>query len=340
MKDKPQGMNILLVQLSFLGDMILSTPVIAGIKKIHPKARLTVLTTPLAAALIQNDPLVDTVLTFDKRGRDKSIAGMVAMAESLKIKGFDRVYCLHRSYRTAMLLALAKIPERIGFKDAHLSFLYTARRVKKTSGHAAIRNLSLLFDECPESELATPLRLFAPHYDGLSHEAKACIPETGDIIVLAPGSAWKTKQWHWQGYASVARHFCNLGKTVVLMGGAGDRAVCQNINEQADVLDCSGRLTLMDTLYLMSNSRLLVCNDSMALHMASAFRIPTVAVFCATSPDFGFGPWENPNSVVVQDDTLGCKPCRRHGSNQCPEGTGACMTLDAASVIRACTTLL
>jgi heptosyltransferase-2 len=74
----------------------------------------------------------------------------------------------------------------------------------------------------------------------------------------------------------------------------------------------------------------------MALHMASAFRIPTVAVFCATAPEFGFGPWENPESVVVQDATLPCKPCGRHGSNRCPNGTEACMTIDANEVINAC----
>lgn len=333
-------MKILLVQLSFLGDMILSTPVIAGLKKIHPQAGLTVLTTPLAAALVENDPLVDEVITFDKRGRNKSFSGMAKKAGELRAKGFDRGYCLHRSYRTAMLLFLAGIPDRIGFKDANFSFLYTDRRQKKIAGHSAIRNLSLLFNELPETEFDTPLRLFAPRYDMLSQTAKEIFPLNKEIVVLAPGSAWKTKQWHWQGYASVARHFAQSGKTVVLMGGPADKAVCAKINEQSPALDCSGRLTLSDTLYLMEQSRLVVCNDSMALHMASAFRIPTVAVFCATSPEFGFGPWENPESVVVQDDTLECKPCRRHGSKRCPNGTEACMHIDADSVIRACNRFL
>jgi len=90
----------------------------------------------------------------------------------------------------------------------------------------------------------------------------------------------------------------------------------------------------------MEQSRLVICNDSMALHMASAFKVPNVAVFCATSPEFGFGPWENPKSAVVQDDTLACKPCRRHGSNRCPNGTEACMTIDAQKVIDACAGIL
>ncbi|MCP3875667.1 MAG: glycosyltransferase family 9 protein, partial [Desulfobacteraceae bacterium] len=84
----------------------------------------------------------------------------------------------------------------------------------------------------------------------------------------------------------------------------------------------------------------LVCNDSMSLHMASAFKIPTVVIFFSTSPEFGFGPWQNVNSRIVEDDTLECKPCRRHGSNQCPNNTETCMQISAEKVIKACKELL
>ncbi|SDT84244.1 glycosyltransferase family 9 protein [Desulfobacula phenolica] len=329
-------MKILLVQLSFLGDMILSTPVISGLKKLHPKAGLTVMTTPLAAALVENNPLVDRVITFDKRGREKSLSGMIEKARQLRAEGFDRVYSLHRSYRTSILLSLARIPIRIGFKDAKLSFLYTKQRQKKVEGHSATRNLSLLFDELPETEFDKNLRLFTSGYENLSKTAKETFPLAEEIIIMAPGSAWKTKQWHWQGYLDVARHFAQSGKKIVLIGGPADKSVCAKINDQNDFLDYSGRLSLSDTLYIMKYSTLLICNDSMALHMASAFKIPTVAVFCATSPEFGFGPWQNPQSTVVQDDTLDCKPCRRHGSNRCPNGTEACMKINAKKVINAC----
>ena len=333
-------MYILLVQLSFLGDTILSTPVLSGLKKIYPKANLTVMTTPLATALLENDPLVDDVISFDKRGNEKSLSGVFKKAKKLKTKKFDRVYSLHRSYRTSILLFLAGIPIRIGFQDAKLNFLYTRQRRKKLKGHAVIRNLSLLFDELPETDFNKNLRLFEPVYEDLSVTAKKEFPIAGDIIVMAPGSAWKTKQWHWEGYSAVARHFAQSGKKIILIGGPADKEVCEKINDQNNIIDYSGRLSLSDTLYLMKRSRLVICNDSMALHMASAFKVPTVAVFCATSPAFGFGPWQNPKAKVVQDDTLKCKPCRRHGSNLCPNGTDACMKVSAEKVIAACTELL
>ena len=202
-------MKILLVQLSFLGDTILSTPVIAGLKLIYPNSKISVLTTKISAGLVENDPFVDEVIVYDKKNRDKGIIKLFKKAKQIRDKQFDKVYSIHRSHRTAFLLFLARIQERIGFKDANFSFLYTNLRKKKVDDHAAIRNLSLLFDDfeklnISKTKFKSDLRLFEPVYESLSQKIKN-IPEK--YIVMAPGSAWKTKQWHWQGYLEIARYY-------------------------------------------------------------------------------------------------------------------------------------
>ncbi len=330
-------MKILLVQLSFLGDTILSTPVIAGLKKIFPESTISVLTTPISSALVANDPFVEEVIVYDKRKKDKGMLNLFKKARQIKAKNFDKVYSIHRSHRTSTLLFLSCIPERIGFKDAKLSFLYTEQRDKKFDDHAAIRNLSLLFKDLPEDSFDKKLRLFEPGLQHISNDVKK-IPK--DYIVMAPGSAWKTKQWHWQGYLKVAKYYIKQGTNIILIGGKEDMAICNKINENSEVIDFSGKIPLSDTLYIMKHAKLLICNDSMSLHMASAFKIPTVVVFCATSPKFGFGPWQNANSKIIEDDTLECKPCRRHGSNKCPNNTEACMKISAEKVIKACKELI
>jgi heptosyltransferase-2 len=330
-------MKILLVQLSFLGDTILSTPVIAGLKQIYPKSEITVLTTPVSSALVENDPFVDEVIVYDKRKKDKGILNFFKKAGLIKTKNFDKVYSLHRSHRTSALIFLTRIPQKIGFKDAKLSFLYTEQRDKKFDGHAAIRNLSLLFNDLPEDSFDKNLRLFEPEFQKLSSGVKK---NPKEYIVMAPGSAWKTKQWHWQGYLKVAEYYIKQGKNIILIGGKEDMEICNKIKEKANVIDFSGRIALSDTLYIMKQAKLLVCNDSMSLHMASAFKIPCVTIFCATSPEFGFGPWMNNNARVVEDETLECKPCRRHGSSKCPNTTEVCMKLSADTVIKACKELL
>lgn len=333
-------MKILLVQLSFLGDTILSTPVVSGIKQIHPQSGITLMTTPAASGLFQSDPLVDSLVVFDKRGKEKSMSGLLHKARALKAQSFDRVYSLHRSHRTAMLLYLSGIPERIGFRDAKMNFLYTEKREKDLQGHAATRNLSLLYKEMDSEKLDKRLRLHPPSRESISPQTANSLPESAGYIAMAPGSAWKTKQWSFTEYRKTCEYFLKQGLQVVLVGGKDDTGICRKIAEGLEVIDFSGKISLSETMYVIAGSRLVICNDSMPLHMASAFKKPTVAIFCATSPEFGFGPWQNPDAVVVQDETLECKPCRRHGSNRCPNNTEACMNLPAERVIKAAEELL
>jgi len=121
-------MKILLVQTSFVGDVILSIPVISGIKKIFPEAVFWMMTTPLSAVLVIRDPLLAGVLIDDKKGKNSGLTGLLKMKRQIKDMAFDRIYSLHRSHRTSLLLWLSRIPLRIGFADTKLSFLYHETR--------------------------------------------------------------------------------------------------------------------------------------------------------------------------------------------------------------------
>lgn len=329
-------MKILLVAASFIGDTILSTPVVDGIRRLHPDASLSIMTTPGSAPLLVHDPRIDHIITFDKRNREKGISGMIRKAAELRRSRFDRVYSLHRSYRTTALLFLAKIPVRIGFDDARLRFLYTRTARRHRDRHAVIANLSILFEEADEQTFDTRMTLYAPEKEQISpatRELTLHLPRP--YALLAPGSVWATKQWDISGFFATARYLLDRGIAVVLTGSPGDRETCGQISRDLPVVDLSGKIPLTDTMAMVKNSCLVVCNDSMALHMASAFGTPTVAVFCATSPSIGFGPWKNPNARVVEDNSLACRPCGRHGGMTCPAGTGACMKIPAETVIQA-----
>ncbi len=73
-------MKILVVQSSFLGDTILSTPVISGLQTIYPEAEISMLTTPLAACLVKHDPRLAEVITFDKRNKEKRSLSQIGAA--------------------------------------------------------------------------------------------------------------------------------------------------------------------------------------------------------------------------------------------------------------------
>ena len=326
-------MKILLVQTSFLGDTILSTPVISGIKTLHPDAELWMMTTPLAAQLVERDPLLAGVIPFDKRGEASGVSGLMAMAKRLRAMGFRKAYALQRSFRTGALLWLAGIPERIGFANARLSFLFHRTGRRNPSDHDVIRNLSILAPEIPLSELDQEMRLFAPDRKELSEAVEKVLPEPGTYAVLVPGSAWPTKMWSSERFAEVALWLSERGLDVVLLGAPQDRPASDVVKRKVpSAIDLTGKSSISETLHVTANARLVVCNDSMALHMASAFKVPNVAVFCATTPEFGFTPWKN-RAEVVEKEGLACKPCSRHGQKRCPEGTEACMRDLPASAV-------
>jgi heptosyltransferase-2 len=238
---------------------------------------------------------------------------------------FDRVYALQRSYRTALTLLVSGIPHRTGFQNAKLPFVFHARQIRRPSDHDVLRNLSLLTGEAPLDAFDTRLRLYPPSPEDLGLETKRLLNQNRPIALLVPGSAWPTKMWYWKHYRTVAAHFLTRGYAVALLGGPDDRAVNRQVARQMTVVDLAGKISVGESMALVQQARIMICNDSMALHMASAFRTPCVAIFCATCPSFGFGPWQNPRAVVVEKQDLPCKPCARHGGKTCPTGTRACM---------------
>ncbi|MFZ5766880.1 MAG: lipopolysaccharide heptosyltransferase II [Thermodesulfobacteriota bacterium] len=313
-------MKILIVQTSYLGDVILSTPVIAGVRQAYPSAEIWMMTTPRAADLVIRDPLLAGVITLDKRGRDAGITGLARMVKRLRGMAFDMVFSLHRSYRTAIILTLAAIPVRIGFSDARLSFLYHQCRRRNQADHDVLRNLAIL-DDGNFSPVATDLRLHPP--SAVAGEKVIAAQPASPYAVLVPGSAWATKRWHSEGYRRTALYLLKLGYQVVLLGSPADIPINRQVAAGLQVHDLAGQTSVADAMALISGAGLVVCNDSMALHAASAFKVPTVAIFCATTPLFGFGPWKN-NAMVVEKE-LTCRPCSRHGGHRCPNGTEACM---------------
>ena len=317
--------NILIVQTAFLGDIVLSTPVFDAVQELHPDSQIDLLTTPAGAELLEGDSRFGTVHAFEKRKGFLGMSSFGSTLSALRENKYQKVYSLHRSVRTSLLLFFAGIPERIGFCDSKARSLYT-RCIERSGRHAVERFLSILESEWvvhrgKESLYQRPMTLTG-FSDSCSEERQRVVKK----VLIMPGSAWKTKQWHWTNYRKVAHQLAAEGYQVVLTGNKAEFELCEKIRDGSeDIVNTAGELSLREFASLVFRADGVVCNDSFALHVASAAQVPTVAIFCATSPEFGFGPWNNPRAQVVEKSGLWCKPCRRHGSMECPTGTEHCM---------------
>ena len=144
---------------------------------------------------------------------------------------------------------------------------------------------------------------------------------------------WATKRWTPEGFAAVVAALSAEGARCVLLGGPDDVGLAEDIRDRtggrATVL--AGRTDLATLVALVDRLALLVANDSAPMHVACARGVPVVAVFCATTPALGYGPY-GPHARVVEAD-IACRPCARHGGRRCPRGTEDCMRLVTAGAV-------
>lgn len=335
--------NLLIVPKGFLGDILLTSPVVEALKLSDPDCRITFLCSPKIAEFVRRDALVDDVIEIDREDSLSSWSAIGRCAAQLAERRFDRAYAFHQSPRTALLLYRAGISQRVGYSGALLSCLYTRTVTKNERRHEVLRNMQLVRGDlsaeigaevdtlalarCGPTQLSNFGRLRIPAEDTLkvSDRVRQICEEQKPFVLLAPGSQWETKRWHALGFHELAKMLMRSGFRVVVTGSPGDAEACVEVASGLNIANLCGKTSLDDLTALVRWSKSVICNDSMTLHIASALGVPTVVVFCATSSAFGFGPWKN-RAVVVEKLDLFCKPCRRHGSRRCPTGTRACMT--------------
>ncbi len=320
--------NILLVQTAFIGDVILTTPLIKAVKQKFPHSKLSVLVIPQTAELLNNNPYVDDVLTYDKRGQEKSLNSFFQLVNRIKQSKFDLALVPHRSYRSSFLVFLSKIPERIGFDKNQASFFLTRKVIYQKNWHEIERNLALI--ESNGLNLKEKLPELFPDETDVA-KAKSFLAEhqvsSDDIVVaIAPGSTWATKRWLPEGFAKVGDWLMQKDKIkVVLTGSKEDEQLANSIGSLMSLqpVNACGKLSLLESAALLSRCKLLLANDSAPVHMAVAMRTPVVEIYGSTVPDFGFYPYGTGNVIIEKN--LPCRPCGIHGHQKCPLGHFRCM---------------
>jgi heptosyltransferase-2 len=322
----------LVIQTSFLGDVVLTTPLIAELATRGPAH---VVATREGAPLLARNPDIAGVTVYDKRGAARGVGGLANVAAELTAArvraaasgATDAVaYLAQGSVRSAALARLAGFRTRVGFTTSAGRWLYTRRVPYREDRHHAERlwRLAERPGDAPSHEQLRP-RLFP---GGAEREAvDRLLDDAGagaaPIVALAPGSVWATKRWPY--YPELARLLAGSARLVVI-GGKDDGALATEIMRAAgdSVIDATGRLSLLGSAELIRRCDALVTNDSAPQHLASAVGTPTVSAFGPTVPEFGFGPLA-PRSTAVGVAGLDCRPCDRHGPMRCPLGHWKCM---------------
>ncbi|MFA6318539.1 MAG: glycosyltransferase family 9 protein [Elusimicrobiota bacterium] len=323
----PRPGRVLVIQTAFLGDCLLTLPLLRELKALCPASRVAVLTTERTEEVFAGSPWVDETIVDRKRGEHAGFFGALSMAALLRERRFDCAVIPHRSLRSAFLAWLAGIRERIGFSTSAGSFLLTRRVPFAWHMHDLERNLGLLLPFQADLKLRPDESRYLDPQAGdaaAKRLASAGIGPGDRVAAVHPGSTWPTKKWFESRFRDLCRGLIADGVKVVIVGGAADRGLCARLAADSGAADLSGG-PLSELKSLMARLSLFVTNDSGPMHVAAASGVPTLAIFGPTTRELGFFPY-GPGHRVLEVD-LDCRPCALHGGRSCPRGHFLCMGL-------------
>ncbi len=328
--DPGQIEHILIRAANWVGDAVMSTPLIRGLRWNFPRAEIAVLAKPWVAPVFENSPDIDRILIYDAKGNHAGWRGMVRLCRDLRYGRFDLAVSVQNAMEAALIFFLAGIPRRLGYDTDGRRFLLT-HPVRMNPAfkkrHQIDYYLGILEGiRLPAIGRELTLRVSDTERDraGKFLQFQGVNPDRR-VIGINPGAAYGTaKRWPAERFADLCRRIRSVDSdtAILVFGGPGEEALGEDIAGRVGhgCFNLSGKTRLREAIALIGQCRLFITNDSGLMHAAAALGIPQIAVFGPT--DHTTTSPASPDSVIVRRDTP-CSPCLEP---ECPLGHHRCMT--------------
>lgn len=294
--------RILLIRPSALGDVCRTVPLLVSLREAFGEAQIDWLVQEEFVPAVEHHPALSHAIPFSRRalGRDLKRGRLGSLRDWLKPirqTRYDVVIDAQGLARSALIAAASGASIRVGDRRAREGawLLYNRRIRTEAKMHTVDRMLALL------EPLGVPavrdVRLY-------TREQRPRLPEIAEdrgYVLVAPTSRWPGKQWPPDRFASVCRSLAGDGVPVVLVGAGSERDQIAPLLHAAEadpvIIDLLGRTSIGALMALVRDSRMVVANDSAALHMAVGFDRPLVALYGPTRVD-RVGPYRRETDVL------------------------------------------
>ncbi|MBI1224128.1 MAG: glycosyltransferase family 9 protein [Bacteroidetes bacterium] len=295
-----------------------------------PEAKIDFLLRKGNEGLLQNHPLLDEILIWNKK--ESKYLNLVKIAWRVKLKGYDIVINLQRFFSTGIITTISGAKIRVCFDKNPLAFFATHTvpheiAINTNSIHEVERNLKLVA-QWTDSQFVKP-RIYPSKFDFEQ------VFFGKRYITISPASVWYTKQFPKEKWLEFMDRVGEC-TTIFLLGGPADELLCNELksaSKHPKTIVKAGKLSFLESAALMKNAVMNFVNDSAPLHFASATDAPVTAVFCSTIKSFGFWPLSSNSIIVETAEELPCRPCGLHGKKSCPQGHFRCVKIDVERLL-------
>jgi len=312
--------KILIVKLRQLGDVLLTGPVFSALKARLPEAQIDAFVYSESIPLLEGNPAISSFIGYDRNWKKRSffyrLRQEAKLLRNIRRQGYDLVINLTEGDRGAIAAKYSKATVRVGFDPKGKGLfgkkkLYTHIAKNCPSlRHTVERNLDAvrrigIFPEMEERDLFLQIDLSA------LERMKQQVGEK--FILIHPTSRWRFKCWPVEKMRALAIALLEEGFQLVFTSGPDpiEVAMVNQITQGLNVHNLAGKISLKELSALIQLSRLLICVDSLPLHLSSALKKPVLALFGPTS-DITWAPWRNPHAQILSQN-FSCRPCYQDG---------------------------
>lgn len=347
--------KILVIKLRQIGDVLLSTPVFEVLKRNFPESHLTVLVNKGTEQVIENNPFVDEIITFERK--IKKLPPLRRLSQEFdffrkifKCK-FDMTWDLTGGDRSAILSLISGAKKRIGFRVKGLlgkKYFYTHAFEPNWNVHAITMNLEILKKAglkinnpkvslyLSEEEKRKAMNFLNNINFKISKKTNS--NKQQKIIIVHPTSRWLFKCWKDEYMAEVIKWLISQ-KHIVLLSSSPEKKEIEKIElilsylpeirNSDQLINLAGKVTLREFIAICSVCDMYFGIDTAPMHIAAAWGKPTIALF-GPSSSRNWGPWDNNLSDqpylnnrgiqksgknIVIQRDWKCIPCRKDGCN-------------------------
>ena len=316
--------GILIVAPAWIGDAIISQPLLTLLARRDPRPDIEVLAPPWVAPVYERMPEVADVIAAPFAHGELALAARRSVARELSKRGHAQAIVLPNSLKSALVPWFAGTPLRTGYVgEQRYGLLNDRRRLDKAALPRLVDRFAALAAP-PGAALPQPLPDPSLSIDAVAQATvlrKLALSHGTPIVALCPGAEYgPAKRWPAPYYAQIASNALREGRQVWIFGSPKDAEIGRAIAESAPgTIDLTGRTTLIEAIDLLALADVVLTNDSGLMHVATAVGCRVVALFGSSTPLYT--PPLSPRATTISLK-LACSPCFER---TCPLGHMNCL---------------
>jgi len=325
--------SILIIAPNWIGDAVMTQPLLANLKTLYPESRIDVLASHWVAPIFRACPQVHEVIEAKFEHKQLQWGLRKQLAKELEIKKYQVCFVLPNSFKSALIPWLANIPFRIGYRGEmrfgliNLALDNPSKQNRPPMVEHYLALSQLLNEELlPSREQVPKLNVSPFAKQTVENKFQGSNIKSDSIYVMCPGAEYgPSKRWPTEYFAILAQRLIaeNTDNQVILLGSKGDDIFGQQILAQAEqksrIHNWCGNTTLDEAIALIGMSKAVISNDSGLMHIAAALKVPQVAIFGSSDPAHT-PPLSDKAKVIWLN--MSCSPCHKR---ECPLGHLRCL---------------